>query len=105
MRLLRAQSTVPKGESGATQKHECYRAFQSRGIPIFGADGEIEEWVGALTDVQERSNYQQRLKEIEARSARQIAELEEIYDRAPIGLLRTQSGPPIYPHQSTPCRD
>ena len=41
---------------------------------------------GALTDVQETLDSQQRLKEIEARSARQIAELEEIYDRAPIGL-------------------
>jgi len=69
-----------------SQKHASYRAFQSRGIPVFRDDGEIEEWVGTLTDVQETLDAQQQLQETEARSARQVAELEAIYDQAPVGL-------------------
>jgi PAS domain S-box-containing protein len=41
--------------------------------------------VGTVTDVQETLESQQRLQEVEARSARQIVELEEVYDQAPIG--------------------
>lgn len=34
-------------------KHNAYRAFQTRGIAIRDENGAIEEWLGALTDVQD----------------------------------------------------
>jgi PAS domain S-box-containing protein len=34
-------------------KHGAYRAFQTRGIAIRNEQGEIYEWLGALTDVQD----------------------------------------------------
>ncbi len=34
-------------------KHNGYRAFQTRGLPVKNEAGEIEEWLGALTDIQD----------------------------------------------------
>jgi PAS domain S-box-containing protein len=34
-------------------KHGAFRAFQTRGIPIKDQDGDIEGWLGALTDIQD----------------------------------------------------
>jgi DNA repair ATPase RecN len=33
--------------------HNGYRAFQTQGVPIRNERGEIERWLGALTDVQD----------------------------------------------------
>ncbi|HZZ60823.1 MAG TPA: HWE histidine kinase domain-containing protein [Roseiarcus sp.] len=34
-------------------RHNAYRAFQTRAIAVRNSDGEVEEWLGALTDVQD----------------------------------------------------
>jgi PAS domain-containing protein len=34
-------------------KHNGYRAFQMQGVPVRNAQGEIEQWLVALTDVQD----------------------------------------------------
>jgi PAS domain S-box-containing protein len=34
-------------------KHNGYRAFQTQGVPVRNEQGEIERWLGALTDVQD----------------------------------------------------
>jgi PAS domain S-box-containing protein len=52
-------SAVTTGSSYFTQgriwsaKHKNYRAFEMRGIPIRNERGQIDEWLGALTDVQD----------------------------------------------------
>jgi PAS domain S-box-containing protein len=52
-------SAVASGSPYFTQgriwsaKHNAYRAFQTRGIPIKNESGQIEEWLGALTDIQD----------------------------------------------------
>jgi PAS domain S-box-containing protein len=53
------QSAVASGSPYLNQgriwsaKHNGYRAFQTRAIPIKDEQGQIEEWLGALTDVQD----------------------------------------------------
>jgi PAS domain S-box-containing protein len=34
-------------------KHNGYRAFQTRGIPVKDQRGQVEGWLGALTDIQD----------------------------------------------------
>jgi len=40
-----------------------YRHFQTRGVPIFAADGSIREWVGTNTDITERRESENALRE------------------------------------------
>lgn len=40
-------------------RHNSWRAFQTRGVPVRDASGRIIEWVGALTDVQDTLNLLQ----------------------------------------------
>src|SRR5215469_11198641 len=42
-------------------KHQAWRAFQTRGVPIRDKTGKIIEWVGALTDVQDALDAQEKL--------------------------------------------
>ena len=54
-----------------------YRWYSSRAVPRFGADGAVEEWVGACTDIHERRAAEIQLRESEerARLALDIAQL------------------------------
>ena len=54
-----------------------YRWYNSRAVPRFGADGAVEEWVGACTDIHERRAAEIQLRESEerARLALDIAQL------------------------------
>ena len=54
-----------------------YRWFTSRAVPRRGADGAVEEWVGACTDIHERRLAEIQLRESEerARLALEIAQL------------------------------
>src|SRR5262245_23703331 len=45
-----------------------YRTFQCRGVPILRDDGSIREWVGANTDITEKKQTQQSLRDSEERS-------------------------------------
>ena len=55
-------SAVASGSPYLTQgriwsaKHNAYRAFQTRAIPIKNEGGQIEEWLGALTDIQDSTS-------------------------------------------------
>ena len=40
-----------------------YRHFLARGVPIFKADGNIQEWVGTCTDITERKRTEQALQQ------------------------------------------
>jgi PAS domain S-box-containing protein len=54
-----------------------YRWYSSRVVPRFGPDGEVEEWVGACTDIHERRVAEIQLRESEERAhlALDIAQL------------------------------
>ncbi len=53
------QNAVSSGGLCSTQgriwsaHHNAYRAFQTRGIAVRNKKGEVEEWLGALTDIQD----------------------------------------------------
>jgi PAS domain S-box-containing protein len=80
-------------------KHGAYRAFQTRGIAIRNQEGDIVEWLGALTDVQDtidiktlldraqvdlakslqaRRMSEAQLRDREARSAKDAAALRRL---------------------------
>lgn len=61
--------------------HCSWRAFQTRGVPVRDPDGRIIEWVGALTDVQDAVDAQQKL----ARQDRELAN-----SRSAVARLRHQ---------------
>jgi PAS domain S-box-containing protein len=58
----------------------AYRWYSSRAVPRFSADGDVEEWVGACTDIHER-----RLAEIQLRESEERARLA--LDIAQLGTL------------------
>jgi len=49
-----------------------HRTFSIRGVPIIGADGEIEEWVGVHTDITEQRAAEASLQEHASSLERQI---------------------------------
>ena len=59
----------------------------SRAVPMFGADGEIEEWIGAASDITERKTAEEKLKELDRRKDEFLAMLahELRNPLAPIG--------------------
>ena len=44
-----------------------YRYFLVRGVPVFEADGSVREWVGANTDITDRKQAEEKLRQSEAR--------------------------------------
>ncbi len=43
--------------------HRGYRHFIARGAPVVGADGEVQEWIGTVTDVEDRWLAEERLRQ------------------------------------------
>jgi PAS domain S-box-containing protein len=78
-------------------KHQAWRAFQTRGVPVRDQSGKIIEWVNALTDVQDaldaeqnllsRSGEPARSRSAAARSREQLRRLQEADG---IGLFTTR---------------
>jgi PAS domain S-box-containing protein len=88
-------SAVASGSPYFTQgriwsaKHKDFRAFQMRGIPIRNERGQIDEWLGALTDVQDtidikvlldrtQTDLADSLKALRASEARSRAHLTDL---------------------------
>lgn len=44
-----------------------YRTFSARGVPVFGDDGSLQEWIGACTDITEQQHLEEHLRESERR--------------------------------------
>ena len=53
-------------------KHQAWRAFQTRGVPVRDKTGKIIEWVGALTDVQDALDAQEKLLSASANSPSRV---------------------------------
>ena len=78
-------------------KHQAWRAFQTRGVPVRDKTGKIIEWVGALTDVQDALDAQEKLpqREGELAESRSAAtklreQLRRLLEANSIGLIRTR---------------
>jgi signal transduction histidine kinase/ActR/RegA family two-component response regulator len=59
----------------------------SRAVPMLGADGEIDEWIGAASDITERKTSEEKLRELDRRKDEFLAMLahELRNPLAPIG--------------------
>ena len=78
-------------------KYKAWRAFQTRGVPVRDKTGKIVEWVGALTDVQDTLDAQEKLlqRERELAESRSTAaklrdQLRRLLEANSIGLITTR---------------
>ncbi|MBD2166802.1 PAS domain S-box protein [Calothrix membranacea FACHB-236] len=78
--------TLYKNEYRIRMKNGNYRDFAVRGVPIVDANGNLREWIGTCTDITERKQAEIALRENQIQLQRQLAEIETIYQSAPIGL-------------------
>ena len=63
-----------------------YRLMSGRAVPLLDADGNVREWVGLHTDITEVRQAEDELRQAQALAQSQLAEIEAIYQTAPIGL-------------------
>ncbi|MBR8833384.1 MAG: PAS domain-containing protein [Stigonema ocellatum SAG 48.90 = DSM 106950] len=78
--------TLYETENRLRMKDGNYRYFAVRGVPILDEDGNIREFIGTCTDITERKQAEVTLRENQIQLQRQLAEIETIYQSAPIGL-------------------
>ncbi|MBD2199247.1 MULTISPECIES: PAS domain S-box protein [Calothrix] len=78
--------TLYAAEYRLQMKDGIYRDFAVRGVPICDRHGKVSEWIGTCTDITERKQAEAALKEQQIQLQRQLAEIETIYQSAPIGL-------------------
>ncbi|MFL5252189.1 MAG: PAS domain S-box protein [Rhodopila sp.] len=71
-----------------------YHWFQARGVPMRGDDGEITEWLGTSTDIDDQMHAREVLTrssaELKARVAERTAELEQALSRLNREMLERQ---------------
>jgi PAS domain S-box-containing protein len=46
-----------------SRAHQGYRHFVARAVPVLGPDGEVREWVGAVTDAEDRWMAEERMRQ------------------------------------------
>ncbi len=90
-RLRRAVADAGTGEPSRYDVEACMAGGTLMPIdfmlaPVREADGRIGHLVASAVDITRRRDMEDRLRESEERSIRQLAELEAIYRTAPIGL-------------------
>ncbi|BAY64748.1 PAS/PAC sensor hybrid histidine kinase [Calothrix brevissima NIES-22] len=68
------------------RKDGKYCDFAVRGVPILDAAGKISEWIGTCADITERKQAEIALHQSQIQLQQQLAEIENIYQSAPIGL-------------------
>jgi len=78
-------------------KHRAWRAFQTRGVPVRDKTGNIIEWIGALTDVQDAFDAQEKLVQREGQlavsrsaAARLREQLCRLLEANSVGLIMTR---------------
>ena len=63
----RDQRTIWEYRTGRlwSQAHRSHRHFIARAVPVVGVDGEIREWIGTVTDGEDRWLAEERLRQAE----------------------------------------
>ena len=63
----RDQRTIWEYRTGRlwSQAHRSYRHFTARAVPVVGLNGEIREWIGTVTDGEDRWLAEERLRHAE----------------------------------------
>lgn len=64
----------------------AYRFCVAEAVPVKDADGQISEWVGTVSDIEDRQQAETALGIARADLIKQKRELELIYEAAPVGL-------------------
>lgn len=79
----------------------AWRAFQAQAVPVRASTGEIVEWVGSLTDVQDAVDAQEKLRERES-------ELEQrfraVYENALDGIVLSNDEARVVDANPAACR-
>ncbi len=63
-----------------------YRWFLAQAVPLYNERGEIVKWYGTNTDIHARLEAEKNLRQSQIQLQQQLAEIEAIYQTAPIGL-------------------
>ncbi len=69
--------------NAATRSH---RRFIAEAVPVIGKDGEVVEWIGTISDIEDQSAAESALGVARGELAKQKDELELIYESAPVGM-------------------
>lgn len=75
-----------QGEYRLRATDGTYRWMRVRYVPIPGADGGVEGWVGTWSDIDDIKRWQVELAEANRRSAEALAALEALQSAAPVGI-------------------
>jgi PAS domain S-box-containing protein len=64
-----------------------YRHFEARGVPVFGEQGIVREWVGMDTDITERKALERRLRTAAHEAAARASQLEVTFQAITDGVV------------------
>ncbi|MES1209028.1 MAG: PAS domain S-box protein, partial [Pseudomonadota bacterium] len=99
---LRASASVfsTQGRVWSAQ-HQSWRAFQTRAVAVRADDGAVLEWVGALTDVQDVVDAQERLTTRERDLQHRF---QSVYENAIDGIILTDDALQVVDANPAACR-
>ncbi|WP_162909544.1 PAS domain-containing protein [Aggregatilinea lenta] len=85
------QKTITTGEPYQVEHRVhvadgTYHWHLTRTFPVRNTQGEVVRWYGTATDIDEQKRTEQALRSSRALVQQQLAEIEAIYDTAPVGL-------------------
>ncbi|WP_190481715.1 PAS domain-containing protein [Pseudanabaena sp. FACHB-2040] len=63
-----------------------YRYFESRGVPLFDETGKVREWVGIITDIDDRRRVENALRLSESYARSRVEELEALMEVVPAAI-------------------
>ena len=76
-----AQRSNYENEFRVRTRDGSYRLFQGRGVPILGADGRIQEWIGYSSDITEHKQLEDQLRLSEAQFRAMVENSPDIISR------------------------
>lgn len=69
-----------------SEAKQSYRSFIAEAVPVISDEGNIIEWVGTVSDIEEQQQAETALTMAQFDLVAQKRELELIYEAAPVGL-------------------
>ncbi len=68
------------------QATQSYRQCTSEAVPVLGDEGEVIEWIGTVSDIEDQTVAEAALGVAQNELEKQKEELELIYESAPVGM-------------------